>query len=62
MYFVIFQIGANVYVYELWRVPSRTIPNGKLPVENPQDFPSTHRPSHNLYTVCVPSMGIFTLL
>gem|GEM_PF-4277700 len=41
----------TVLVYELWRVSAQTSPNIKLSLENPQDFPSRHIPSHSLYTV-----------
>jgi hypothetical protein len=52
----------NVFVYGPLRVKARTIKGTKLRWKIPKNFPDEHRPSNGLYTVCVPSMGIFTLL
>ena len=55
---VFFKYSTKLNVYELWRVSARVNPNGQL-VELPEDFPQKHCPSHSLYAVCAPSMGIW---
>jgi hypothetical protein len=56
------RIAANVDVYEPLRVKAQDIKSTKLRWKIPKNFPDKHEPSNGLYTVCVPSMGIFTLL
>ena len=52
-------ITHNVDVYEPLRVSARTIKGTKLRLKIPKNFPDERCPSNGLYTMCVPSTGIF---